>query len=253
MTDLKVDQEFAMDVGFDLDEVYTSDRRKVLIVDDDSDTTALLKHILRSGGYDVISAANGAEALEKLNSNPPDIMLLDLMMPEMDGRAVFEQVRRSSNLPVIVVSALDDKDTIVQCLQAGMDDYLTKPFFFEEVVARVNAVLRRVKKGEYVDRIYFPNLDLTVDMRMKEVRIRGNSILLTPREFAVLAVLAKHSPELVRYETIASEVWGKDSPQARMRIKYLIYLLRRKFQQAAPQMDLLTNIGRQGYKLDAER
>lgn len=252
MTDTMVSQEYSINLGVDLDEVYTSERRRILIVEDDSDTTALLKHILRMAGFDVMSAVDGNEALNKFSQNPPDLILLDLMMPEMDGWDVVNHIRRTSSTPIVVVSALSNKETVVKCLEEGVDDYLTKPFYIDEVVARINAVLRRTKKARDSSRLNFPHIDMTVDLKSKEVILHGHEVQLTTREFGVMSVLAKNAPGLVRYETIAQTVWGKDSPKARQRIKYLVYLLRRKFEEIAPDLDLIINVGRQGYKLQTE-
>lgn len=252
MTDTLVSQEYSFNLGVDLDEVYTSERRRILIVEDDSDTTSLLKHILRMAGFDVMSAVDGNEALNKFSQNPPDLILLDLMMPEMDGWEVVNHIRRASSTPIVVVSALSNKETVVKCLEEGVDDYLTKPFYIDEVVARVNAVLRRTKKARDSSRLNFPHIDMTVDLKSKEVILQGREVQLTTREFGVMSVLAKNAPGLVRYETIAQTVWGKDSPKARQRIKYLVYLLRRKFEEIAPELDLIINVGRQGYKLQTE-
>jgi len=249
MTQVK---EYPISVGVDLDEVYTSERRRILIVEDDIDTTMLLKHILRQAGFDVFSAENGKEALKKYVQTPPDLVLLDLMMPEMDGWEVLSHLRSSSNTPVMVISALSNKETIVNMLEQGVDDYLTKPFFIDEVVARINAVLRRAKRVHDSSRLTFPKVELTIDLKTKEVTYRGQNVQLTSREFSVLAVLAKNAPALVRYETISQSVWGKDSQKTRQRIKYLVYLLRRKFDRIYPEFELLTNVGRQGYKLQTE-
>ena len=200
-------------------------------------------------GFDVIGASNASEALKKCADIPPDIILLDLMMPEMDGWQTFEYLREMTAAPVIIVSAKGSKEDIVQGLQVGVDDYVTKPFFNAEVIARVKAVLRRSKAPEHKTTLVFPSIPLIINLETMEVSIRNRPVHLTIKEFAVLAVLAKHAPKTVHYETLANEVWGEDSPLARKRLKYLIYLLRRKLEKDPANPALILNNEAYGYKL----
>ena len=238
-------------IGADLDDFYASERSRILVVEDDQDTAFLLKQILRHAGFDVLSATNGKEALSKVNLSFPDLVLLDLMMPEMDGWETIDHLRAVTNTPVIIITALTSKENAVSCLQKGVDDYMTKPFYKAEVVARVHAVLRRSKSARDTSRFVFPQIGLAIDTQTREVRLRNTKIQLTGKEFGVLLVLAKHAPEIVHYQKIAQNVWGRDFPQARQRIKYLIYLLRQKFQEIDPEIaELIVNIDRLGYKLN---
>jgi len=239
------------EVGADLDEFYASERPRILVVEDDQDTAFLLKQILRHAGFDVLSASNGREALNKVSLSFPDLIVLDLMMPEMDGWETVERLREVTNTPIIVVTALTNKDNVVTCLQKGVDDYMTKPFYKAEVVARVNAVLRRSKSNREGNRYVFPQIGLAIDTQTREVRLRHTRIQLTGKEFGVLLMLAKHAPEIVHYQKIAQGVWGRDFPQARQRIKYLVYLLRQKFEEVDPAFaERIINIDRLGYKLN---
>jgi DNA-binding response OmpR family regulator len=239
------------EVGVDLDQM-TEIRPRVLIVEDDPDTTFLLKHILRVGGFNVLSASSGNEALKKTAEQQPHLILLDLMMPEMDGWETLSYLRQMSSVPVIIISALNAKDDIVKGLHQGVDDYIAKPFYNAEVVARVQAVLRRAGSKTDVTRLVFPAVHLTIDLINQEVKFEENSIELTTKEFAVLTILAKAAPSVVTYQTMAMEIWGVDSEDAYRRIKYLIYLLRQKFDSINPTNDLLTNVDRLGYKLRTE-
>lgn len=239
-------------LGVDLDEVYTTERVRVLVVDDDSDLVILLKHILRSSGFDVLSANNGVEALRRAREVQPDLVLLDLMMPEMDGWETLRNLRQFSNAPVIVLSALASKDEIVRCLYEGVDDYMTKPFYKGEVVARINAVLRRAKQPREATRFNFPKVNLVIDVKTQEVTFGNHSIQLTAKEFALLSLLAKNAPGIVSYPVIAQTVWGEDVPNVRQRTKYLIFLLRRKFEEIDLTFDLIQSVDRMGYKLKTE-
>lgn len=236
-------------IGIDLDDVHSTERQQLLVIEDEPDTVYLLKQILRIAGFDVMSALSGQEALKKLAEYRPDLVLLDLMMPEMSGWEVYNYLRQMTDVPVIVISALGEKEEIVKGLHLGVDDYITKPFHNAEVVERVRAVLRRMKKQQEVNRLVFPNIGLTIDFTTQEVFLNGTEIMLTPKEFSVLAVLAKQAPGIARYEVIANAVWRTDSPEVRNRTKYLVYLLRRKFEEALPGSNLILNADRRGYKL----
>jgi DNA-binding response OmpR family regulator len=239
--------------GVDLDLLYGApERQRVLIIDDEPDTVFLLKEILRGAGFDVIGAMNFNEALKKVADIPPDIILLDLMMPEVDGWETYKYLRQMTKVPVIVVSAKASKEEVVDGLQRGVDDYVTKPFYNAEVVARVRAVLRRADTGEQVRRLFFPAVQLVINLDTKQVSIQNRMIHLTSREFSILVILARHAPSIVNYETIAKEVWGEDTPNARKRIKYLIYLLRRKLEDDPDHPRLILNIEGVGYQLQTE-
>ncbi len=239
------------EVGVDLDQM-TADRPRVLIVEDDPDTTFLLKHILRVGGFNVVSASSGKEALRKTAELQPHLILLDLMMPEMNGWETLSYLRQMSDVPVIIVSALGAKEEVVKGLHQGVDDYIAKPFYNAEVVARVQAVLRRAGNQTDITRLVFPAVHLIIDLVNQEVTYQEKPIELTPKEFAVLAVLAKAAPSVVTYQAISTEVWGVDSEDAYRRIKYLIYLIRQKFDTIDPANGLLINADRLGYKLRTE-
>jgi DNA-binding response OmpR family regulator len=240
-------------MGIDLDELDISQRKRVLVVEDELDTVFLLKQILRMAGFNVLSATSGREALLKAAEQEPDLVLLDLMMPEMDGWAILEHLRQMiDNVPVIIVSARGSKDDVVKGLQAGADDYVAKPFHNTELSERVKAVLRRASKPRELSRLVFPDIGMELDLNMQEVSINEKSMRLTPKEFDILSLLAKHAPAIVSYESIADNVWGQESPEIRRRIKYLIYLLRRKFESIEADPDLIMNIDRLGYKLQTE-
>lgn len=245
-------QSHLMQTGIDLDEMYSPDRQRVLVVEDDPDTVFLLKQIYRMAGFDVFSATSGKEALRKCAELSPALVLLDLMMPDMDGWETFQYLRQMMDVPVIVVSALGNKDDVVKALHLGVDDYVTKPFFNAELVERTRAVLRRAGARHPVNRLVFPKINLVVDLNTQEVSLQDQKIYLTNKEFAILSILARNSPELVSYHKIAQSIWGEDTLKTRQRMKYLVYLLRRKFEGIDPKLPLIINVGRLGYKLQVE-
>ena len=236
--------------GIDLDEVYATERHRVLVVEDEPDTVILLKQILRNAGFNVMGALSGSEALKKCADIKPDLVMLDLMMPDMDGWETYRYLRQMCDVPVIIISAVGNKEEVVRALRMGVDDYVTKPFYNAEVVARAQAVLRRYGKMEDVSRLVFPQVKLVIDFQTQKVTLCEQSVQLTNKEFAVLAVMARNAPEVVNYQSIAQQVWGIDTPDVRKRIKYLVYIIRRKFQHLDPAHELIMNIDRLGYKLD---
>lgn len=238
--------------GMDLDEMSALEHQRILVVDDEPDTVFLLKSIVRNAGFDVLSAFSGRDALKKCKDMNPDLVLLDLMMPEMDGWETLRYMREMADIPVIIISAISTKDDVVKALQIGVDDYLTKPFFNAEVIARIRAVLRRTAKPREINRFVFPQVNLMIDLTTQEVSYHSKSVHLTPKEFAVLSVLARQAPSIVGYVKISQSVWGEDSDDAHKRTKYLIYLLRRKFDAIYPGANLILNIDRLGYKLQTE-
>lgn len=237
--------------GIDLDEIIPY-RRRILVVEDEPDTVYLLKHILRMAGYNVVSALNGTEALQKAEDYNPDLVLLDLMMPDMDGWETLDSLRKVGDTPVIILTALVKNADVVQGLRMGADDYLTKPFHNDEVVARVEAVLRRSGHSKNLGRLIFPKIDLAVELKTQMVLVQNRFIELTPREFAVLAELAQRAPRAVDYVTISEAIWGESDSNTRNRIKYLVYLLRQKLEQAGLPVGTIVNLGRVGYRLVTE-
>ena len=238
--------------GIDLDEIHSSVRPTILVVEDEPDTVLLLKQILRLGGFDVLGAFSGTEAVQKAADSKPDLILLDLMMPGLDGWQTFQYLRQTTEVPVVIISAIHNKDEVVRALRMGVDDYITKPFANAEVVERIKAVLRRAKPIHPSDRLVFPHSDLVIDFSTQEVILKQKHIQLTGKEFAILATLARSAPDVVQYRAIAEAVWGKDNAQVRNRIKYLVYLLRQKLEDASGMPDLIQNIDRLGYKLKVE-
>lgn len=237
--------------GLDLDTIQAKpSTRRALIIDDDPDTVDLIKIIFRNAGMDVIGAFSGREAIEKCADTHPTVILLDLMMPDMDGWETFQSIRQMTDVPVIVVSADTKKENVVKGLNIGFDDYVTKPFFPPELIARVNTVLRRVSGAGPVTKRIYPNVELGIDFESHEVELRGEPVHLSSREFALMEILALKAPRLVRYEEIANKIWGIDNIKVRNRIKYLIYLLRQKVEEDPNDPRLILNREGLGYQLD---
>jgi two-component system, OmpR family, KDP operon response regulator KdpE len=180
--------------------------QRVLVVDDEPQIVRGLKVILRDAGYEVETAASKEEALAALSVRPPDAMVLDLVLPDGSGVQVCQEVRSWSRLPILVLSAVGDEREKVRALDAGADDYVTKPFGTEELLARLRAVLRR--GGEEGAEPKVSVGDLEIDLAGRAVRRDGTEVHLTPIEFDLLRVLATHRGKLVTHGQLLREVWG---------------------------------------------
>lgn len=239
--------------GIDLDQFMRKDRPRVLIIDDDQDTLTLIKHLFVNRGYDVAGALNGREALIRLADVNPSLVLLDIMMPDMDGWQTYENLRKISNIPVIAISAVGQMESIVHALQIGFDDYITKPFNGDEVIARVNNILRRVTQPATMHRLGFSDIQLILDLETQEIFYEGKRIQLTGKMFEVLALLARNAPHLVSYDDLTYMIWKETSASVRNRLKYLIYLLRQELNEVDDRFEIIKNVDRLGYKLVTAR
>lgn len=184
---------------------------EVLIVDDDRDVTELLRMYLQKSEFTVRSAAGGPECLELIDQRRPDIVLLDIMLPGMDGYEVCQAIRSKFGIPVIFVTARDDDVDPIIGLEFGADDYITKPFNPREVVARVKAVLRRTAQGndEPSQAVRHPGFE--IDPATREVQVRGKQVALTPREFDIVLLIAKRPRIVFSRQEILQTIWGYDS------------------------------------------
>jgi two-component system KDP operon response regulator KdpE len=177
----------------------------VLVVDDEPQIVRGLRVVLRTAGFEVHAAATKQEALDALSVRPPDIVVLDLKLPDGTGVEVTEEVRRWSKLPIVVLSAVGDEAEKVRALDAGADDYITKPFGADELTARLRALLRRASDSPE-PAIAFG--DVKVDLGAHTVTRDGEEVHLTPIEYDLLAMLAKHRGKLVTHRQLLQEVWG---------------------------------------------
>jgi len=220
---------------------------RVLVVDDEPQIVRGLTIILRSAGYTVEAAGTKAEALAALASRPPDALVLDLVLPDGQGVEVCEQVRRWSGLPILVLSAVGDEREKVRALDAGADDYVTKPFGTDELLARLRAVLRRS-----ADIGGSPQLkigELIIDVLDRQVVRAGAEVHLTPIEFDLLSVLAQHHGRLVTHRQLLREVWGPEYGEETHYLRVHVAHIRAKL-EADPSRPryLLTEPG-VGYRL----
>lgn len=185
---------------------------KILVVDDEASIVTMLAYNLKKEGYDVVTAEDGEVALEKFESENPDLLLLDIMMPKMDGYEVCRKIREKSNVPIIMLTARADEVDKVVGLEMGADDYVTKPFGNRELIARVKANLRRSDSAPVTNNEKDGNNqvygDLNIDFDRYEVTKRGEVINLTLREFELLTFLATQTPTIFTRENLLEKVWG---------------------------------------------
>ena len=221
---------------------------RILVVDDEPQFLRALVTNLRGAGYDVDSAATSAEALSAAALRPPDAVILDLLLPDGTGTELTRELRAWSDAPILLVSAVGDEDEKIAALDAGADDYVTKPFAIGELLARLRAALRRVgPPGEPVIELGA----LRVDLERSLVTIDGEPVHLTPREFQILRLLAQNQGKLLTHRTILREVWGPAYGDESNYLHVYLSQLRRKIEPdpASPRY-LLTEAGA-GYRLVA--
>jgi DNA-binding response OmpR family regulator len=204
-------------------------KARVLTVDDDKTLIRLLREALSKADYEVITASNGIDALQELYSKQPDIVLLDVMMPRMDGWETAMRIRQVSQVPIIMLTAKDEEGDKLKGFSAGVDDYVTKPFSFAEIVARVHAVLNRSRQvpPDHKPKRYASG-DLVIDTDLRRVTKNGTVIDLTPTEYRLLATLAENSGRVLSHEQLLNKVWGYEFGEDTGYVKRYIWYLRRK-------------------------
>lgn len=184
--------------------------KRILVIDDEPQILRALRTILASRGFEVAEAESGAEAMDALLEHTPDLIILDLSLPDIDGIELCARFRTWLTVPVLVLSVRSDESDKIAALEAGADDYVTKPFLAGELVARVNALLRRTASDAAMP-LQLVQGDLTVDLAHHQVLVRGESVSLTPIEFRILTVLVQNADRLVTWRQVASAVWGDES------------------------------------------
>ncbi len=214
----------------------------MLLADDDKKLLPLLERGFRYEGFDVVTATDGQSCLRLARSGQPDVIVLDIGMPDIDGLAVCAQLHETLDVPVIMLTARDDVDDKVRALELGADDYVTKPFAFEELVARVRALMRR-QPGAAAEQLAFA--DLVCDLRTREVRRGRRAVVLTPREFDLLRCLLQRPRRALSRETLLSLIWGAEFEGDAKIVDVYVGYLRQKL--GAPR--LIQTIRGVGYAL----
>jgi len=224
---------------------------KVLIVDDEPQIRTLLKATLSRAGYAVIEAANGREALSAKNIDKPDLVLLDLGLPDRDGLELVTLLRQEPRAALIVVSARDQTEQKVAALDLGADDYVTKPFDTEELLARVRASLRQRLASE-AERQVVEVGAVTIDLLARTVCRDGEEVHLTPKEWTLLSELAKHPGRVLTHDTLLRTAWGAAHAGQTEYLRVAIRALRQKLEDTPSQPQLIVNEPGVGYRLVAK-
>ncbi len=218
--------------------------RKVLLVDDERRMLDLLSIYLTPVSFSCIKVTNGNEAIDYLQDHQVDLVLLDVMMPKMDGWETCQQIREFSSVPIIMLTARDEKQDVIKGLKLGADDYVAKPFDEGELMARIEAVFRRTR---HLSRIEFNELIWDEDER--EVSFRGKKILLTPKEFSIIGILINNINRVFSREQLIEKIWGFETDTEGRTIDSHVRNLREKIRQAGfPIDDHLQTVWGVGYK-----
>jgi two-component system KDP operon response regulator KdpE len=206
---------------------------KILVIDDDPTLLQLIETSLKQDNYEIIITSKGEEGLRLLSELKPHLMILDIMMPAMDGWEICNRVRKISTVPIIMLTALGSQEDIVRGLRAGADDYLVKPFQKEELLARVSAVLRRVNMPPPSAKapLRFGDGELIIDPADRQVTLNGQAVDLTPTEFDLLLFMAHRAGRILSTEFIFENVWSYDSDANLESVKWYMWRLRKKIEK----------------------
>ncbi len=224
--------------------------KRILVVDDEMQITRVLSTALRAAGYQVATAANGLEAWTAIEERMPDMVITDLVMPQMNGLELTEAVRRISRTPILVLSVREAEATKVKVLDAGADDYLTKPFGVSELLARVRAHLRRNEEDE-AELEHLRAGAFELDAATHAITLHGEALNLTPKEFDLLALLLRNADRVMRHRTLLRALWGPQGEDQPQHLRVLVGQLRKKLDRG-DGMAYIASEPWVGYRLHAE-
>jgi two-component system KDP operon response regulator KdpE len=221
--------------------------RRILIIDDDPQLRETVTIVLTSQEYDVQAAPTGKEGIAQVSDRAPDLVVLDVNLTDMLGFEVVREIRRFSNVPVLMLTGRSESSDIVSGLDSGADDYLIKPFKSDELLARVRALLRRVPSSEQP--ITAAEGQLEIDTKMRITRVRGEQVDLTPTEYQLLLLLAQHPGEVLDHQMLLQRVWGDEYVNDTAYLKVYIWHLRRKLEQNPHDPKIVMTEWGVGYRL----
>ena len=226
-------------------------KNNILVVDDEAQITRVLKTTLSAQGYAIRTAADGMQALLEMKTWAPDLIITDLRMPNMDGLELCRQVRSQSRIPIIVLSVKGEETIKVEALDAGADDYVTKPFSVKELLARVRAALRRTYTEEQSETPVIDAGDFHIDIPGRRVEVRKQEVHLTPKEFDVLVYLVRHPDKVVTHRALLSAVWGPNSVEQTEYLRVCVGRLRKKLEVDETEPRYIITEPWIGYRFDA--
>ena len=229
-----------------------TNQARILVVDDEPQLTRVLRTGLKSRGYDVRAAADGLAGFEAFNDWHPDLVITDLAMPNVDGLELCRRLRAVSTVPIIVLSAKGEEKTKVEALDLGADDFVTKPFGIDELLARVRASLRRAKApaSNEATQTTLDSGDFHVDLETREITVRGKSIHLTPKEFDLLVYFIKHSGKVLTHRTVLAALWGGNYVEQNEYLRVFVGNLRKKIEPDAASPRYILTEPWIGYRFD---
>lgn len=225
------------------------EHQRILLVDDEPQITRVLRTSLNAHGYDLRVANDGETALDIVKDWAPDLVITDLSMPNMDGLELCRRFRLKSKAPIIVLSVKGEERTKVMALDAGADDYVTKPFGINELLARVRANLRRLP-AEESNAGTIAEGDFRIDLDAHVVLVRGNEVKLTPKEFDLLVYLARHSHRVVPHRTLLAAIWGANSTEQPEYLRVFVGQLRKKIDAPASSPSYISTEPWVGYRFE---
>jgi len=218
------------------------------VIDDDADIRGLVAKLLERAGLSVEQAEDGRAGLRALHKNPPNLVVLDVSMPDLDGWQTLERIRDLSDVPVLMLTARGDELERVRGLQAGADDYVVKPFGRQELVARVQALLRRAGPHAAQQQEHYADDHLTIDFAQRAVTFEGEAVSLTPLEFRLLAALVRHPRQVLSREQLLELVWGDSYGVSGDQVKLYVGYLRRKLAPEDPAGAPIETVRGFGYR-----
>jgi len=225
---------------------------RILIVDDDPLVLKFVRANLQSMDYEIFAAMDGAEALHIVEKELPDLVILDIMMPKMDGFEVCNRLREWSQIPIIMLTARDNVDDKVKCLNAGADDYITKPFGINELTARVTAVFRRTEAaGTIPTQPSFTHDDLEINFAQRRVTVAGNEVKLTPTEYNLLQEFVLNAGKVLTHTHLLNRVWGPEYAQEREYLRVFVGHLRTKIEPDPTNPKYIITVPGVGYQFQA--
>ena len=221
--------------------------KTVLVVEDEAQIRRLLRVCLERNGYEVVEAASGEEGIDQAIGHQPDLVLLDLGLPDLDGLMVLKRIREWSKVPILILSVRDREDDKIQALDSGANDYVTKPFSTGELLARLRVALRYAQESP--NRTLFGSGDLQVNLTTRSVKVRGRAVRLTATEYALLHLMIEHAGKVLTHKQLLRDIWGSQDEQKTGPLRVYMGYLREKLEidPAKPKL-LLTEPGI-GYRL----
>lgn len=221
---------------------------KILVIDDEEATVQLISMLLEKRGFETIKAFRAEDGLRKAYRHQPDLVLLDIMMPDIEGWEVCKRLREMSDVPIIFLTARSDVKDVVRGLEMGADDYVVKPYDNDELVARVRAHLRRAPRPSMSEELVFNDGDFRINFLNREVHVRGEIRHLTPKEFNLLAVLVRSAGRVVSRSELVSQAWGDEYSDAIDSLKLYIHYLRQKLESNPQQPEYIVTSRGVGYR-----